>query len=200
MELMKKIKSVRKKFNMTQEELALKLNTAKTTISAWERGANKPPIDQLEAMAKLFEVPISYFFSEELDINYTEKVTLPIYGEVSCGSGLAIFEDAVEFQEIPKEWTEGGSYFCLRAKGDSMVGANVREGDLLLVREQPIVENGEIAVVIIDNVIQLKRVFRDNGTFTLVSDNPSYPPKRYDPSKDTNIRIVGKLKKSITSF
>lgn len=200
MDLNVKIKYLRKAKKMTQNYLADKLNIAKTTISAWERGANTPPIDQLEAMARIFEIPISYFFSDDLEMLYTEKVSLPVYGEVSCGNGLAVFEDTEEFQDIPKDWTNGGSYFCLKAKGDSMVGANIREGDLLLVREQPLVENGEIAVVIIEHTIMLKRVYRDNGTFTLVSENSKYPPKKYDPSRDTDIRIVGKLKKAITSF
>lgn len=200
MDLNLKIKHLRKNKKMTQNDLADKLKIAKTTISAWERGANTPPIDQLEAMAQLFEIPISYFFAEDLEIDYTKKVVLPIYGEVSCGNGLSVFQDPVEYQEIPKEWVEGGTYFCLRATGDSMVGANVQEGDLLLVREQPLVENGEIAVVIIDDTIQLKRVYRDNGTFTLISENPTYPPRKYDPNTDHNIRIVGKLKKAITSF
>ena len=200
MDFTAKIKHLRKTLNITQEELAKKINTAKTTVSGWERGANPPPIDKLEAMASLIDAPITYFFNDNLDVNYTEKVSLPVYGEVSCGDGLAIFEQATEYQEIPKEWAEGGAFFCLRASGDSMVGANVKEGDLLLVREQPLVENGEIAVVIIDNNIQLKRVYRDNGTFTLISENSKYPPKNYDPSRDTNIRIVGKLKKAITSF
>lgn len=195
-----KIKNLRKNKKLTQSELAKKINSSKTTVSSWERGANKPTVENILAISKSCNIPIGYFFSDDSEVNYLEKVTLPVYGEVSCGNGLAVFEDAVEFQEIPKEWTEGGSYFCLRATGDSMVGANVKEGDLLLVREQPLVENGEIAVVIIDNNIQLKRVYRDNGTFTLVSENTKYPPKKYDPSKDTNIRIVGKLKKSITSF
>lgn len=200
MGLNNKIKYIRKKNRLTQVQLAQKLNVVPTSISSWERGANTPPVDQLEAMARLFDVPISYFFSDDLEVNFTEKVSLPVYGEVSCGNGLSIFEDTEEFQDVPKEWTTGGSYFCLKAKGDSMLGANVLEGDLLLVREQPIVENGEIAVVIIENQIMLKRVYRENGTFTLVSENSKYPPKKYDPSKDTDIRIVGKLKKAITSF
>lgn len=195
-----KIKNLRKNKNITQSELAKMIKSSKTTVSSWERGANKPTVENILAISKACNIPISYFFSDDSEVIYTEKVSLPVYGEVSCGNGLAIFEDTEEFQDVPKEWTTGGSYFCLKAKGDSMLGANVLEGDLLLVREQPIVENGEIAVVIIENQIMLKRVYRENGTFTLVSENSKYPPKKYDPSKDTDIRIVGKLKKAITSF
>lgn len=196
----RKIKDLRKSKKITQLELAEKIGSSKTTVSSWERGANKPTVENIQAISVALNIPITYFFDNNVDYNFSEKVTLPIYGKVSCGNGLSVFQDPVEYQEIPKEWVEGGTYFCLRATGDSMVGANVREGDLLLVREQPLVENGEIAVVIIDDTIQLKRVYRDNGTFTLISENPTYPPRKYDPNTDHNIRIVGKLKKAITSF
>lgn len=196
----RKIKDLRKSKKITQLELAEKIGSSKTTVSSWERGANKPTVENIQAISVALNIPITYFFDNNVDYNFSEKVTLPIYGKVSCGNGLSVFQDPVEYQEIPKEWVEGGTYFCLRATGDSMVGANVQEGDLLLVREQPLVENGEIAVVIIDDTIQLKRVYRDNGTFTLISENPTYPPRKYDPNTDHNIRIVGKLKKAITSF
>lgn len=196
----RKIKDLRRSKKITQLELAEKIGSSKTTVSSWERGANKPTVENIQAISVALNIPITYFFDNNVDYNFSEKVKLPIYGKVSCGNGLSVFQDPVEYQEIPKEWVEGGTYFCLRATGDSMVGANVQEGDLLLVREQPLVENGEIAVVIIDDTIQLKRVYRDNGTFTLISENPTYPPRKYDPNTDHNIRIVGKLKKAITSF
>jgi len=91
-------------------------------------------------------------------------------------------------------------YFYVRAKGDSMVGASINEGDLLLIRQQPEVENGEIAAVVIDEEIVLKRVYKENGSFTLVSENPKYPPISYNPKNDKHIRILGKLRKSITEF
>lgn len=194
------IKKIRKEKGMTQLELALKLNVGTTTVSEWEKGTNTPRVDKLQELSEVFNVPISFFFTDTHIVDYVEKVVLPIYGEVSCGNGMAIFETTEEYQELPKEWTEGGNHFFLRARGDSMTGANIHEGDLLLVREQPIVENGEIAVVIINNQIQLKRVYRNNSTFTLVSENPEYPTKEYNPNIDNHIRIVGKLKKSITTF
>ncbi|HSH24183.1 MAG TPA: S24 family peptidase, partial [Massilibacterium sp.] len=82
----------------------------------------------------------------------------------------------------------------------SMTGAGIKEGDLLLIRHQEQVENGEIAVVVIDEQVVLKRVYRQNGDFILISENPSYPPRTFNPEIDNNIRIIGRLKKAITDF
>jgi len=200
MSMASKIKNLRKQFKLTQKELAEKLGVAPTAVSGWERGANKPLMDKLEIMANMFNVPISYFFDETELGDYGSKTLLPVYGNVYCGNGDVVFEPTTEYEATPEEWTKGGEYFYLRAVGDSMTGARINEGDLLLIRSQPVVENGEIAAVVIDDSIVLKRVYRDNNTFTLVSANPKYPPIRYDPKTDKHIRIVGKLKKSITEY
>ena len=110
-------------------------------------------------------------------------VLLPIYGNISCCKGNVLFESSNKFMETPKKWTTGGDYFVLIAKGDSMIGANIKQGDELLIRKQNGVENREIAAVVIDDKIVLKRAYRNNDSFTLVSENPSYPPIRFNPDR-----------------
>src|SRR5690606_39970820 len=95
----------------------------------------------------------------------------------------------------------GGEYFYRRAEGDSMVGARIHDGDLLLIRKQPDVADGEIAAVLIDDEAMLKRVYRQNGLLVLQSENPNYPPIVVDPKNNPrNIRIIGKLKKVVIDF
>lgn len=200
MEMADKIRKIRKKYGLSQEDLAKKLKMAASSISSWERGANKPMMDKLEKMAEMFNVPISYFFGAEDAEKYADKTILPVYGHISCGNGSVIYEPTTEYEATPQDWVVGGNHFYLRAKGDSMVGARIHEGDLLLIREQPIVENGEIAAVVINDEIVLKRVYRQNGTFILTSENPNYPPRSFDPKEDKHIRILGKLKRSITQY
>lgn len=200
MSLAIKIKTLRKKHKLTQSDLAKKLGIAPTAVSAWENNLNKPLMDKLAVMADLFDVPVYYFF-DDLQLESTgELVYLPIYGNVSCGDGLVVFDPASEFMEVPKKWISSEDYFVLIAKGDSMIGANIKEGDELIIRKQEEVENGEIAVVVIGDKLFLKRVYKSDSEFMLVSENPNFPPVRYHPETNTNIRIVGKLKKAITNF
>lgn len=98
----------------------------------------------------------------------------------------------------------GGSYvdagtdvkadFCLKAKGDSMINARIMDGDVVFIRRQPVVENGEIAAVAIDDEATLKRFYRDGntGTITLVSENPAYAPMVFTKESQKNVCILGK--------
>ena len=78
-----------------------------------------------------------------------------------------------------------------------MTGAGINDGDLLLIREQRDVENGEIAAVIIDGEAQLKKVYKDNDRIVLQSENPNYPP---DIKTSGDIKIIGKLKRNIAKY
>jgi repressor LexA len=209
MKLGDKIKELRKKHRLTQAELAKKLNVAPTAVSAWERNENRPLMDKITILSNMFDVPISYFFEdfennlgtvvrEEKNFYYTEFTKLPIVGTISCGNGVVAYEDIQGYEEVPRSWLNGGEYFFLRAKGDSMINARIMDGDLLLIRRQDDVENGEIAAVLIDGEAVLKRVYKTNGTIILQSENPKYQPIIVDGQK--NIRIIGKLKKVVLNF
>lgn len=122
---------------------------------------------------------------------------LPIVGHISCGNGALAFEEIEGYEPTPKEWVKGGEYFYLRAKGDSMTGARIHDGDLLLIRKQPQVEYGEIAAVLIEDEARLKRIYQNKGQLVLQSENPKYPPVFSPP---TDVHIIGKLKKVIIKF
>lgn len=194
-----KIKTLRKEHKMTQEDLAKKVGVAPTAVSAWERDANKPLMDKVMIMADLFKVPFTHFFDVE-EYNDSEEALLPLYGSVSCGEGLVVFETPSEYISTPEDWLKSGDYFYVRASGDSMIDARIFDGDILFMRKQEEVENGQIAAICIEDEIVLKRVFRDNGDFILQSENPKYPPRIFNPFRDRNIRIIGKLEKLIVNF
>ena len=203
MHIGQKIKQLRKAHKLTQEELAKILDVKPTAVSAWELGRNKPLMDKLDMMAHYFGVPISYFF-EENEIkgpkNHIYFVKLPIVGTISCGNGVIAYEDIEGYEEVPRSWLNGGEYFFLRAKGDSMINARIMDGDLLMIRRQDDVENGEIAAVLIDGEAVLKRVYKNNGTIILQSENPKYQPIILTEGDMKNIRIIGKLKKVVLNF
>ncbi|MBS4198582.1 helix-turn-helix domain-containing protein [Bacillus sp. FJAT-49732] len=200
MKFAEKIKHLRKEHRLTQAELANKLNVAPTAVSAWERGANRPLMDKITIMSEMFNLPITYFLDVE-DVGETVDIeTLPVYGNISCGNGLVIYDTPEAYEATPKDWLNGGNYFYLRAKGDSMSGARIFDGDLLLIREQNDVENGEIAAVVIDGESVLKRVYKSDNSIILQSENSKYAPITYVPEHNKNIIIIGKLKKVILNF
>lgn len=203
MHIGEKIKRLRKSKKLTQEELAKILNVKPTAVSAWELGRNKPLMDKLDMMAHYFGVPISYFFEENQikgSRNCFNFVKLPIVGTISCGNGVIAYEDIEGYEEVPRSWLNGGEYFFLRAKGDSMINARIMNGDLLLIRRQNDVENGEIAAVLIDGEAVLKRVYKTNDTIILQSENPMYKPIILNKNDMKDVRIIGKLKKVVLNF
>lgn len=133
--------------------------------------------------------PVEYYQSDAL-------VKIPIVGQISCGSGGVAYEEIEGYEDTPTSWLNGGKYFYLRAKGDSMTNARIYDGDLVLIRRQPEVEDGEIAAVLIDDIAVLKRVYKREDTLILQSENPNYPPKIV---KD-DVKILGKLKKIVINM
>lgn len=189
------IKILRKTHKMTQADLARKLNVAPTAVSAWERNENRPLMDKLTVLAEIFNVPITRFFETGeynlQPVKESDIVKLPIVGKISCGAGEIAYQEIEGYEPTLNQWVQGGEYFYLRAQGDSMTGARIFEGDLLLIQKQEEVENGEIAAVLIGEEAYLKRVFRSNDTLILQSENPKYPPIVCPPAE---AKIIGKLK------
>lgn len=196
-EVGKRIKKYRDLKGLTLEDIGNKVGVGKSTVRKYQEGTIKMDHNRMNDVADVLGVDVSLLYSDEIQL---ELINVPLYGEISCGNGAIIYEDPEDYIKTPKTWINNDIHFYLTAKGDSMTGANISEGDLLLIRLQPSVENGEIAAVVIEDEIVLKRVYRENGTFTLISENNKYPPRSFDPKTDASIRILGKLKKSITDY
>lgn len=196
-EVGRRIKYYRELKGLTLEYIGNKIGVGKSTVRKYQDGEIKVDHNRLSDIANVLGIDVALLYGDEVQF---EEINVPLYGEISCGDGVVAYEHIEDYVPTPKEWVKNDIYFYVRAKGDSMVGASINEGDLLLIRQQPEVENGEIAAVVIDEEIVLKRVYKENGSFTLVSENPKYPPINYNPKNDKHIRILGKLRKSITEF
>ena len=196
-EVGRRIKHYRKLKRITLEQLGEKIGVNKSTVRKYQDGEIRIDHNRLADIAKVLGIDVTLLYGDEVQF---DTVDVPLYGDISCGDGLVIYEEVIDYISTPREWVKSDVYFYVRAKGDSMVGAKVNEGDLLLIRQQPEVENGEIAAVVIDDQVVLKRVYKEKNTFTLISENPKYPPIKFDPKTDQHIRILGKLKKSITEY
>lgn len=198
------IKKYRDLRNYSLQVLADKIGITKKTVQRYEHGEHKIDMDRLKDIAvalgvtvnQLTEGAYTYLGEEPAE---TENISLPIVGKISCGNGRVAYESIEGYETTPRSWINGGQYFYLRAKGDSMNGARIYDGDLLLIRQQEEVEDGEIAAVLIDDEAVLKKVYRQNDTLILQSTNPNYPPVIFN-GHEQNIRIIGKLKKVVITF
>lgn len=201
----KNIKKYRDLRNYSLQVLAEKVGLTKKTIQRYENGEHRIDMDRLRDLSvalgvtvnQLTEGAYTYLGSDEPA--ESENISLPIVGKVSCGNGVLAYESIEGYETTPRSWINGGEYFYLRAKGDSMTGSRIHDGDLLLIRKQEEVEEGEIAAVLIDDDAVLKKVYRQGNTLVLQSANPEYPPIICGGT-ESNIRVIGKLKKIVINF
>lgn len=195
------IHKLRKSKSMTQGDLAEVLGVGVSTISDWEKAKKYPRAGVIEKISSYFGVAKNKLFEEQADLfdlydSDDDVINLPIVGRVSCGNGITVFEEIDGYEETPKSWVRGGDHFYVRASGDSMINARIHDGDLLLIKKQDDVEDGEIAAITIDEQIFLKRVFKSNDMIILQSENSEIPPM-FKTENDGHIRIIGKLKKIV---
>lgn len=117
---------------------------------------------------------------------------VPVVGRVAAGEPLLATENIVGRIPVGREMVRGEGYFFLRVRGDSMAGAAILDDDLVLVRPQPFVEQGEIAVVMVDDEATVKRFYLRKGRIELMAENDDFPTLSFRPGSD-RIRVVGKV-------
>lgn len=186
-------KRLRLERKMEQKDIAAAIGVSSSIVSDWEKGNKMPRGGALQKISAFFGIPQHELLIER-GVQYStfkEMLQIPIVGRVSCGNGSLAFEEVEGYEATPKEWLSSGEYFYLRAKGDSMIGARIQDGDLLLIRKQDDVENGEIAAVLIGEEAVLKRVYKNGEQLVLQSENPAYPPIFAPPAE---AKIIGRLR------
>lgn len=117
---------------------------------------------------------------------------VPLVGKIRAGAPSLAFQDFEGVIALDRSLAKGNETFFLRVKGDSMVGDHIRDGDLALVRSQPMVEDGEISVVLIDDEATVKRVFREGNGLRLKPSHPSMVPTLVKKGEG-RVTIVGKV-------
>lgn len=122
-------------------------------------------------------------------IMFKDKVRLiPLLGQVTAGMPVLAEENIEGYLALPEEIVKNGTVFLLRVKGPSMKNAGILDGDLVIVKQQPVAENGEIVVALLGEEATVKRFYRESGYVRLKPENPDYAPIL---SKD--VRILGKV-------
>ena len=197
-----RIKELRRKKGMTLEQVAQIVGVGKSTVRKWETGmiANMRR-DKIDLLAKAFDVKPSYLMGWEESSNFDifsipgitpiKKKKLPLLGKIACGKPIFADEEYDGYIEVDDGITAD---FCLRAQGDSMINARIYDGDIVLVKQQPTVDNGEIAVVLIGDEATLKRVFYypEKQKLILSPENPKYEPFVFMGEELNEIKILGK--------
>lgn len=206
MSIGKKLKDRRKELGLTLEEVASQLGITRQTLSRYENNKiYNIPIARLQSLAEILKIDTNTLLKKQNTdvieiVDYTPNNRIPILGHISAGLPLYAEENIEGY--IFSDIRHDGEYFALRVKGDSMNAAHIFEGNLLIVRKQDMIENGEIAVVLIDEEeATVKRFYCEGKTVTLMpqSTNPKHIPQIYDTTK-VSVRIVGKVIKSEITF
>lgn len=191
-----KIKLLRKKNNLTQDELAEKINITKQSVMAYETGKRIIPLDTLDNISKEFSVPIETFFSSEVDIfqkiELTSEITrIPIISSVSAGRGVFGRDDILDWLDIPSSLCKNANYATF-VKGDSME-PKILDGDLILVKKVDFLDNGSIGIFKLNDDIFCKKYYENPLTkeITLKSINKTY--KSIELQEIDEFYILGKV-------
>lgn len=211
LQLYKNIKKRRTELKLTQTELATKMGYAdKSMIAKIEKGLIDLPQSKIIAFANALQTSPGDLMgwdneqsSNEIDYSsipgimplpYSSGKTVPLIGDIACGTPILADENIEKEVRLPEDISAD---FCLRCKGDSMINARIYDGDIVFIRQQPSVENGEIAAVLIDDTADiaettLKRVYIYDSKVMLVAENPKYPPMSFEKEEMNSVRILGK--------
>lgn len=196
---------------ITQSELCELTGIPKSAMSQYVSGAFAPKQERTYLIAKALNVneawllgyddismdreprrdDLSELMQKYDNIKPIKLKRFPMLGEIACGKPIFADEDREHYIMADMDIDAD---FCLTAKGDSMINARIYNGDIVFIKEMPIVENGDIAAVIIEDEATLKRVYYypDDNMLQLVAENPKYKPLVYQGPELDTIRILGR--------
>lgn len=200
LEIYKRIRARREELGISQEELAKRLGyKSRSSINKIEKGENDIPQSKIVAFAQALQTTPERLMgweqpTESPDIPKLPNIEpynptmVPIVGTIAAGTPILAEENIEGYAPLQDKNAD----FALTIKGDSMIGDNIHPGDIVFIRQQPTVEIGEIAAVLIDGDATLKHFYRDGDSVTLVSSNPKYKPMVYHKGDCDEFRILGK--------
>lgn len=200
--------------NMKQADLVNMTGIGKSSISTYLSGDYEPKQKNLYRLAKALDVNEAWLMGYDVPMERQQPVQstaaslvdtvsnllplpkirkVPRLGTIACGEPILADENIEDYDKAP----EGVNCdFTLKCKGDSMVGARINDGDIVYIRQQDEVENGEIAAVLVDDAGEsdatLKRVYLYENQIVLQAENPKYSPWVYTGEDMNKVRIIGK--------
>lgn len=201
-----RFRALRQERGLSQMQLSKILKISKSSVNMYERGEREPGIETLELIADTFNVDLDYLIGKSdcpnksgtmlADAGLPSNIIpmpkmrkIPLIGTIACGAPILAAENIEKEVDIPDDIHAD---FALRCKGDSMINARIFDGDIVYIRQQDIVDSGEIAAVLIDDEATLKRVKIYEDHISLEPENPMYKPLVFWGEEMNNVRILGK--------
>lgn len=184
--------------NISYGELSKSTGIPKSALHRYATGETlKIPLDRIESIAKVLGVSAAWIMgwdtSAAIPTGFSpvpDTVMRPRLGRISCGIPIMSEENFDGYDEVPKHID---CDFTLVCDGDSMTGARILDGDIVYIKQQPMVENGEIAAVLVDGCEKLlKRVYITETSITLQAENPKYSPLIFIREDMNRVSIIGK--------
>jgi repressor LexA len=196
MALGENIKQARMKAQISQDELAKRLGyKSRSTIAKIESGENDLTQKKVAAFAKALNVSIDFLMDGNRNENNSQGTRIPVLGTIVAGIPITAVENIIDYEEISQEMAKTGEYFALVVKGSSME-PKIYEGDVVIVKKQSTVDNGDIAIVLVNgNEATIKQIQRSQSGITLVGFNVAvYPPHIYtnEEIEDLPVNVIGK--------
>lgn len=199
------LKNLRTSRGITQGELATMLDVSRSTVGMYETGGREPDFETMEAIADIFNVDMDYLMGrtqverkhpispprKEIPPGFQplpEMMQVPLIGTIACGTPILAEQNIKSYIGVPAAWRAD---FALECHGDSM-SPTICDGDVVCIRSQPEVEQGQIAAVRIGEEATLKHCYYQNGVVQLIADNPAVcPPMVYTGRQLEEIEVEG---------
>ena len=210
------IKSARRAAGLTQAELAARSCISRSYLAGVEGDRYNPSVDTLQKLASSLGVTTAALLGEAAPEATEQSVSaamalfeqlrregrlpenlsllpqmrrIPLVGEIACGTPILAEENIEDWVDLPRHIHAD---YALTCRGESMVGAGICDGDVVYIRQQPEVLNGQIAAVRVDeDTATLKRFYRSGETVTLVAENPAIPPQVFTGAETGRLSVLG---------
>lgn len=194
-----RLKELREERNLSQTEVANKIGITKQNLYKYENGIiENIPRDKIEALANYYDVSPSLIMgrNDSLEgipgINPIHKINrIPILGDIACGEPILCKENFEGY--VITDPSMIAADFSIYADGDSMIDANIQDGDLVFIKQTPVVENGAICAVLIDDSATLKRFYKTDDQIILQPENNNYQPIIITEEDMRDVRILGEM-------
>ena len=176
---------------ISQNEFARMMDVTSATVSNWCRGIKTPRMDKIDKMCEMFHIERSDFITKEIDKIPNYAVKIPILGTVVAGMPISAYQDILGYEEITPEMAQTGEFYALKVKGNSME-PRICEGDIVIVKVQPDVECGDIAVVIVNgDEATVKKISKSEEGITLIANNTAvYTPRFYTNKQIAELPVI----------
>lgn len=188
-----------KESDKTQKELAEAIGESQQVVNTWAIGRSIPRMGRVQKLADFFGVEKSVLVDEWPESGIPKlsnvfpisKKRIPLLGEIACGEPIFCNEDRESYIAAG---TDVRADFCLKARGDSMTGARIMDGDVVFIQKDAELVNGQIYAVEIDDEATLKRVYYDEAAqeLRLLAENPKYPTMVYSGERLAHVHVLGK--------